>query len=139
MSIEDLKAALAPLVAIADAYDASNLDEHRPEWGTPLDPNQVELYTGRGGKRLLTLEHCLAARRALQASKVKHIETIQTFMGVRIDQIKKVLLTENHGRYPSGSILNVVKVIPHGGNYDCEAQFLVDDGSYIPCNKAEPV
>jgi hypothetical protein len=60
----DLKRALAPLVAIADAYDASGLDEARPEWTKPegVTPEQIELYAGRGGKRLLTLAHCLKAR-----------------------------------------------------------------------------
>lgn len=58
----DLKRALAPLVAIANAYDASNLDEARPEWIDPTPPEQTILYSGRGGKRLLTLADCLKAR-----------------------------------------------------------------------------
>lgn len=65
--------ALAPLVAIADAYDANELDnEARRFWGidnqneetTPHD--QIELYSGRGGKRLLTLEDCMFARRVVR-------------------------------------------------------------------------
>lgn len=52
---------LQPLLDIADAYEASNLDEHRPDW-RPVAPGTVELFTGRGGKRLLTLEDCLQAR-----------------------------------------------------------------------------
>lgn len=67
-----LRAALAPLVAIADAYDANNLDdEARKFWGPAPEhklhvnttpPDQIELYSGRGGKRLLTLADCLKAR-----------------------------------------------------------------------------
>jgi hypothetical protein len=64
---EALKAALAPLVAIADAYDHNGLDdEARKFWGAsvPNDrkPEDIELYAGRGGKRLLTLADCLKAR-----------------------------------------------------------------------------
>lgn len=65
---------LAPLIAIADAYDANELDdEARKYWGfidhtgkysmantTPLD--QIEIVQGRGGKRLLTLQDCMNAR-----------------------------------------------------------------------------
>ena len=63
--IRQLQQAVAPLVAIADAYDASGLDEARPEWGI-ANPGAVELYTGRGGKRLLTLADCLKAREAVR-------------------------------------------------------------------------
>lgn len=60
---EIIAPAVAPLVAIADAYDASGLDEARPEWATMFfDASNVELYSGRGGKRLLTLADCLKAR-----------------------------------------------------------------------------
>lgn len=68
--------ALAPLAKIADAYDDNALDdEARKAWGsdyehintTPSD--QIELYNGRGGKRLLTLADCFAARAALAQSK----------------------------------------------------------------------
>ena len=63
--IRQLQQAVAPLVAIADAYDASGLDEVRPEWGI-ANPGAVELYSGRGGKRLLTLADCLKARGAVR-------------------------------------------------------------------------
>lgn len=66
--IEALRTALAPIVAIADAYDSSNLDEHRPEWETDLDArdfSDIELVSGRGGKVLLTLADVLAIRAAL--------------------------------------------------------------------------
>lgn len=65
----DYRDVLKPLVAIADAYDANDLDdEARKHWGSDLQhtntapPEQIELYTGRGGKRLLTLADCLKAR-----------------------------------------------------------------------------
>lgn len=82
MSDLDLMNALSPLVAIADAYDANELDnEARRFWGptfeerkTPQNPEgylkecsklpeQIELYSGRGGKQLLTLADCFAARK----------------------------------------------------------------------------
>lgn len=61
---EALRAALTPLKQIADAYDTSGLDEYRPGWGDP-NPERIELYTGRGGKRLLTLAQAFAAREAM--------------------------------------------------------------------------
>lgn len=74
--IKKLQAALKPLVAIADAYDANNLDdEARKFWGLNLEnentrpPRDVELYCGRGGKQLLTLAHCLVARRVVQETQ----------------------------------------------------------------------
>lgn len=62
--------ALEPLVEIADAYDANELDdEARRWWGdefnrnyTTRKPEDTELYAGRGGRRLLTLADCLRAR-----------------------------------------------------------------------------
>lgn len=67
--LERAAAVLAPLVAIADAYDDNALDdEARKFWGHELQemnttpPEKIELYTGRGGKRLLTLADCFAAR-----------------------------------------------------------------------------
>jgi hypothetical protein len=73
-NIEELKRAVAPLVAIANAYDANDLDdEARKHWGPGPDhnaftndtpPQQIELYSGRGGKRLLTLADCITARSA---------------------------------------------------------------------------
>jgi len=63
------KAALQPLVNIADAYDANGLDdEARKFWGKDNEhecqtpPDELELYSGRGGKRLLTLGDCFRAR-----------------------------------------------------------------------------
>lgn len=70
---ELLVTALAPLVAIANAYDANNLDdEARKRWGKNLEhentttPDQIEIYSGRGGQELLTLAHCFEARKLVE-------------------------------------------------------------------------
>jgi len=65
--VAQLLEALAPLVAIADAFDANALDDearkHTTFYGeNQTPPEDIELYQGRGGKRLLTLRHCLDAR-----------------------------------------------------------------------------
>lgn len=63
--------ALEPLAAIADAYDANGLDETRPDWvaaGNETYDPQKELYCGRGGKTLLTLQHALTAREVLKGT-----------------------------------------------------------------------
>ena len=69
---ERLRTAVAPLVAIANAYDRNALDdEARKTWGkndehtNTKDPSDIELFSGRGGKRLLTLADCLTARALL--------------------------------------------------------------------------
>lgn len=61
--------ALQPLVDIANAYDMNELDdEARKYWGAETiimndtPHTRIELYTGRGGKRLLTLHDCMVAR-----------------------------------------------------------------------------
>ena len=68
--------ALSPLSAIADAYDENELDdEARKLWGknlehenrTPFD--EIEIFAGRGGKRLLTLGDAMKARAALAELK----------------------------------------------------------------------
>jgi hypothetical protein len=69
MQIMTLKAALRPLAAIADAYDADELDHARPSWGGVENPSSVELYSGRGGRQLLTLAHAFAARDALRSGE----------------------------------------------------------------------
>ena len=64
---------LEKLAKIADLYDANELDdEARKSWG-PNDehenetpPEQIILYSGRGGRTLLTLADCLEARRILR-------------------------------------------------------------------------
>ena len=65
---------LAPLAAIADAFDANELDdEARKFWGqhsfntTPHE--DIELYQGRGGRQLLTLANCMFARATLAELK----------------------------------------------------------------------
>ena len=62
--VERLRKALRPFARINDEYEASNLDEHRPEWPS-RDPGEVDLLVGRGGKRLLTLADCMTAYDAL--------------------------------------------------------------------------
>jgi ABC-type nitrate/sulfonate/bicarbonate transport system substrate-binding protein len=60
------------LARIADAYDANELDdEARKFYGdntraSTTSPDQIELYSGRGGRRLLTLGDCLRAREELR-------------------------------------------------------------------------
>lgn len=73
---ERMADALRPLTAIADAYDDNDLDgDARKSWGSNLEhtsqilPKDVVLVSGRGGRGLLTLEHCLEARDALRAGK----------------------------------------------------------------------
>lgn len=60
-----LSNALAPLAAVAYAYDKNGLDEARPEWVEdnthPYNPN-VPLYCGRGGAVLISLQDALRAR-----------------------------------------------------------------------------
>lgn len=72
---EDLTA-VEVLVAIADAYDANELDdEARKRWGkhdeheNAQDPERIVLYAGRGGRTLLTLADCFRARAALRGSR----------------------------------------------------------------------
>jgi hypothetical protein len=141
---DELRAALAPLVAIADAYDANNLDdEARKFWGVDnenrnhRDPATIELYTGRGGNRLLTLEHCLVARRVVRGPDLVH--TIQTYKGIPLDQIKWVRMKKDGVNFNKGQLVHVLRVIPHGGNYDCEAQFVVEGSHYISSDIAEIV
>lgn len=70
--VDGVRAALEPLAAIARAYDNNDLDDTaRRFWGPANEnennyhPSEIELYTGRGGKRLLTLEDCFRARDVL--------------------------------------------------------------------------
>lgn len=67
-------AALAPLVAIADAFDANELDDEARkfygrnlEYGVCKPYEEIELYAGRGGRRLLTLADTIAARAVVEA------------------------------------------------------------------------
>ncbi len=66
--IKLLEEALKPFAAIADEYEANGLDEARPDWikrGIKIFDIDVELYSGRGGKMLMTLRHVLEAKEAL--------------------------------------------------------------------------
>ena len=70
-----LREALKPLVEIANAYDKNALDDEARKWYGPdgnekyntRPPVKIELYQGRGGKQLLTLADCFAARAALES------------------------------------------------------------------------
>lgn len=77
--MKTLREALAPLVNIAKAYYDNSLDdEARRFWGKNTgtenennrDPSSIELYTGRGGGRLLTLQDCFDAKAAVDAKDV---------------------------------------------------------------------
>lgn len=64
------------LAIIADRYDNNSLDdEARKFWGKAnehknvRDPQDIELFCGRGGGRLLTLADCFAARAVLAKAK----------------------------------------------------------------------
>lgn len=74
-NIARLLEALEPLARIGDAYVNSELDEHRPEWNEKWRrhkfPSEVELFSGRGGKQLLTLADALKARELRDELKVR--------------------------------------------------------------------
>ncbi|MFZ3583393.1 hypothetical protein ACOI1H_14640 [Loktanella sp. DJP18] len=73
MQIKTPAEALSPLAAIADAFDANllDMDGARKFWGQPdnhrprREPDRVVLYTGLGGRILLTLADAFTARNAL--------------------------------------------------------------------------
>lgn len=76
------------LAKIADAYDDNALDdEARKFWGlndeheNKIDPAKIELYSGRGGRRLLTLADCLRAREALKAHRAGNARTERFYAG----------------------------------------------------------
>ena len=61
---------LKVLANIADKYDDNGLDDDaRKFWGddnvNTKDPKKIQLYAGRGGQCLLTLQDCFDARDAL--------------------------------------------------------------------------
>jgi hypothetical protein len=67
--ISEVTRVLAPLAAIADAYDNDDIDEARSEWDKGLERNEdkmVELVQGRCGRTLLTLGQALEARDVLR-------------------------------------------------------------------------
>jgi hypothetical protein len=77
---------LAPLVNIADAYETNGLDETRPEWqanGVEEFNKDKELYTGRGGKSLLTLKHALDAKEFVQSLTSIHLSNQITVDGIK--------------------------------------------------------
>jgi hypothetical protein len=71
-SVAVVRQALKPLAEIWEAYQANNLDdEARRFWGVNLEHentlslDDITLYSGRGGKVLLSLEDCRLAWEAL--------------------------------------------------------------------------
>lgn len=67
-----LTRALQPLADIATAYERNELDDEARRFHGPnnehenhRDARTIELYSGRGGKQLLTLQQCFDARDAL--------------------------------------------------------------------------
>lgn len=73
-----LEDALRPFAAIADEYDKDGLDEARPDWvtrGVKKFDAGVELYSGRGGKLLMTLRDVIRARCALTGQPFNFPET----------------------------------------------------------------
>ena len=71
--VQQICHALGKLSDIATAYDANELDdEARRFWGKNLEnenqtpPKGVHIYSGRGGKSLLTLADCIQAREVLE-------------------------------------------------------------------------
>ena len=91
--------ALAPLAAIADAYDANGLDEARPDWveaGNETYDPQTELYCGRGGKALLTLQHALTAREVLNGTALGRLAP-KTFHSQKLALKQIRTLVNSHG------------------------------------------
>lgn len=56
-------AALAPFTTILTAYQQNRLDIAYDD--RKNEPSEIELFQGRGGKRLLTLDDAFAARKAI--------------------------------------------------------------------------
>jgi len=88
--VSAILAALRPLENIANAYDANELDNEarkNGKWGMNTTPHdQIELYSGRGGKTLLTLAHAMQARElciAIRKIAVVGAATREVFKGDR--------------------------------------------------------
>jgi hypothetical protein len=86
--IQLLEDALRPFAAIADQYDEDGLDECRPDWvarGVHKFDLDQELYSGRGGKQLMTLRDVIRAREALTGKPYK-LPGIDPF----VDKVKRL-------------------------------------------------
>lgn len=78
MTTAEILEALRPSENIAHAYDDNELDdEARKCWGASLEHSnttphdQIELYSGRGGGKLLTLADCMKAREVAKQLRSK--------------------------------------------------------------------
>lgn len=87
-------AALKALARIADAFDANDLDdEARKFWGKDLEfandrlAEEIVLYSGRGGKTLLTLKDCLDARVALALPDPQPDAQLREALGLMLDEM----------------------------------------------------
>lgn len=45
-----------------------------------------------------------------------------------------IKLTSQQGKYTPGTIAEVFEVVLHGGNYDCDSQYRILDGTLVPSN-----
>jgi hypothetical protein len=71
--VKDILDVLAPFIAVADAFENSELKLARPEWSdTDGDQDQIVLLESRNGSGLLVLRDFLRAKelyKDIQASK----------------------------------------------------------------------
>lgn len=108
--------AIKPLAAIADKYEASELDEHRPEWNerkaaqSEVRWEDIELYASRGGGTLLTLMDAFKARYALNGTTIP--ESIKAKRDERCMKLEKEY-------FPISSLGSRVEVELHVKNCRC--------------------
>jgi hypothetical protein len=68
----NMQIATEMLAKIYESYLDNRLDECRPEWNNGLEKDlQIELYTGRGGRCLLTLQDCKNAYDKLHKGDIR--------------------------------------------------------------------
>lgn len=48
-----------------------------------------------------------------------------------------IRLRTQQGPHAAGSLHRVAETVPHGGNYDCSAQYRLQDNTYVPSDCAE--
>jgi len=68
---DQLRLGVQVLCRIADAFDSGGLDRGENRADNPgRDPGEIEILTGAGGRRLLTVGDCLKARNAMSGWRV---------------------------------------------------------------------